>query len=189
MFWVFIVIVILFCMARVYDIERSFTGYLIDLKIVSVSSERVTSVGNRMGLIKLGMKVLVDTYGFGCGIGSFRPIARANGLTIDGSHPLVLFELGFVGFLLWWLPLISSYFLFMKTIKNTPYEYYRRMLIVYTGGYVAMLINWFFSATYVNIYLWFYLSIGYALVYMSTHYPVDDVLLPFHKPGESIVDI
>ena len=189
LFKLLMITIIVFCFVRVQNIIPSISRYLIDLELISAPEERITSVGNRLGTLKLGFEKLYDSVGLGCGIGSFRGIAKSHGLTIDSAHPEVLFDLGVLGIMLWMLILTSAYLLFIRTIRNTTDEYYRRMLVIYIGGYICIIASWVFSTSYANNYLWFYLGIGYALVYMSEKYPMKEVTLPFHKPGDTIVDI
>ena len=181
-------VVLLFCLARIHNIHESFLATLRALDIIP-SRHKVTSLGGRLDLMKLGMKEIGQTVGLGCGIGGFRSLAISSGLTIDAAHQMILYELGFVGLMLWLFLLIAAYRLFTRTLRNTADEYYRRILIIYIGGYISLMAMWVFTANYNDIYLWFYIGIGYALVHMSEECPTKEVSLPFHKPGESIVDM
>ena len=160
------------------------------VEAVKVQSDEMksTSMGDRLKISAIGLQKLRETGGLGTGIGGFLHYTPYKHM--DGSHPSILWDLGFVGIALWIWLLTAAFRLFVTAIKNSNNEYYRRMLIVYMGGYVSVLISWFFTYAYADIYLWFYLGIGFALVHLSRTVPFDPNLrLPYSGNGESIVII
>ena len=145
-------------------------------------------MSGRIEMSRIGLQKVWETGGLGTGIGGF--LHYTPFVKMDGSHPSILWDLGFVGIVVWIWILIGSYRLFVMAIKNSNNELYRRMLIVYLGGYVNVLIAWFFTFAYADIYLWFYLGIGFALAHLSQTEPFDDsIRLPFSSNGGTIVII
>lgn len=161
---------------------------LAETAAVQSSDGATTSVSGRIEVTQIGLQKLWETGGLGTGIGGF--LQYTSNKNMDGSHPAVLWDLGFVGIAVWIWLLTASFRLFVTAVKACNNEYYRRMLIVYIGGYVNVLIAWFFTFAYADIYLWFYLGIGFALVHLSRTVPFDPNLhLPYSGNGESIVII
>ena len=187
MFVVFVLMIAAFFLARSKNVGRSAQALSENLKVHS-NEKSATSVSGRLEVSKKGLQKLLETGGLGTGIGGF--LYYTGAAHMDGSHPSVLWDLGFVGIAAWIWLLTGSYRLFVGAIKNSNNEYYKRMLIVYLGGYINVLIAWFFTFDYADIYLWFYLGIGFALVRLSQTGSIDEnKRLPFSKDEESIVII
>ncbi len=181
------VTVVSFVITRSKNIERAVTTVTEGVKIKSDVMSR-TSAGGRFEKTKIGLQKLWETGGLGTGIGGF--IQYTSSEHLDGSHPSVLWDLGFVGMASWVWLLMGSYRLFVNAIKKSNNEYFRRMLIIYLGGYVNVIISWFFTFEYANRPLWFYLGIGYALVHLSQTVPFDrNQRLPFSRNGEESIVI
>ena len=185
LFVVFVLIIASFLLTRIQDIEKS--AYIVRENLKLQSEEQAeTSMSGRLDTAKIGIEKLWETGGLGTGIGGF--LHYTSVVKMDGSHPSIMWDLGFVGIAVWIWLLSGAYRLFVMAIKNSHDEYYRRMLIIYVGGYVNVLISWFVTFAYADIYIWFYLGIGFALVHLSQTEPFDPNLrLPFSRDGESIV--
>jgi len=178
-------IVVSFVLSRFQDIATAvtFVGQQVSLD----TSDEAASLSSRIIAIQIGIQKLWDTWGLGTGIGGFLQYSPYRHM--DGSHPAVLFDLGLVGFALWIWLLVGAYHLFVTTMKECKNEYFRRMLLIYLGGYVSILISWLVTFSYADIYVWFYLGVGLVLVRLAKSAPSEpDVRLPFTgKIGESIV--
>ncbi len=180
--------VIAFVIARFQGVEQAATFVGQNINIVEKEPGMVnTSINTRVIICKIGIKKLLETNGLGTGIGGF--IKYTPYANMDGSHPEVLFDLGFVGFFLWLWLLMGAYHLLVTSMRECRNEYYRRMLLIYLGGYVNILISWFVTFDYAYIHIWFYLGIGLALVNLAKNAPTETGAdLPFyHDDGESIV--
>ena len=187
LFVVFMLTVTAFFLTRIQDIGKSAEYVREGIKVESEELQE-TSMSGRIKMSRIGLQKLWETGGLGTGIGGFLQYTSSSNM--DGSHPSVLWDLGFIGIAVWIWLLMWSYRLFVTAIKSSKNEYYRRMLIVYLGGYVNVLISWFVTFAYADIYIWFYLGIGFALVHLSRTVPFDPNLrLPFSSKGESIVII
>ncbi len=178
--------VISFTIARFQDVEKAATFVGKNIHAVNSGMDK-TSLTTRIVTCKIGIRKLVDTLGLGTGIGGFLKYSPYKHM--DGSHPAVLFDLGFVGFGIWIWVLLGTYHLLVTTMRNCRNEYYRRMLLIYLGGYVNILISWLVTFSYADIYIWFYLGIGLTLVQLAKGAPPDaGEDLPFyHKDRGSIV--
>ena len=191
-FTAFFVIIVLstvsFFLVRFQDFSKALYFVGENLKVDSETLNE-TSMGQRIALVEIGLQKLRETGGIGTGIGGFLQYTPFK--YWDGSHPAILFDLGFIGMLLWIWILIGSYRLFVVAIKESDNEYYRRMLLVYLGGYINILISWFVTFSYADIYIWFYLGIGFALVNLSRTDRLERkaIMLPFPDKGESLVVI
>jgi len=184
MFLILMLIAVSFILTRLQDIQRAASAVSKSVQLYEDESE---SLANRIITAEIGIKKLWDTGGLGTGVGGllqYTPYRHMN-----GSHPAILFELGFVGLALWFWLLIGAYHLFVTTMRKCKNEYFRRMLLIYLGGYVSILISWFVTFSYADIYVWFYLGVGLVLVRLAQSAPAEpDVRLPFTgKIGESIV--
>ncbi|GAI46349.1 unnamed protein product, partial [marine sediment metagenome] len=179
---------VLFCLARIKTIGRTIKEVGIDIQVKAEDPGRETSLGNRIIAWSIGARKLWETGGIGTGIGGFNQYLPFK--HIDGTYPAVIFELGFIGFAVFIWILASSYRHFVNSIRSCRNEYFRRMLMIYLGGYVAILISWVVTFSYIHIYLWMYLAIGFAIARMSETM-LEDVgqKLPFGGEGESIVVI
>lgn len=185
LFVVFMLIISSFVVTRLPDIKMSSSYVVEGLKVKSEEQDE-TSVSQRIDMAVIGLRKLWETGGLGTGIGGFLSYTPFN--FMDGSHPAILWDLGFVGLAVWIWLLMGAYRLFVMAIRNSNNEYYRRMLIVYLGGYVNVLISWFVTFAYADIYIWFYLGIGFALAHLAQTEPFDDsIRLPFSSNGGSIV--
>lgn len=185
LFVIFVLVIVSFVLLRIQDIAKS--AYVVGENL-KVHSDEIseTSIGQRIEMSKIGLQKLWETGGLGTGIGGFLHYTSFE--KMDGSHPAVLWDLGFVGLALWIWLLSGAYRLFVMAIKNSTNEYYKRMLIVYLGGYVNVLISWIVTFAYADIYLWVYLGIGFALAHLAQTEPFDDsTRLPFSSNGGSIV--
>lgn len=178
-------IVVAFVVTRIQDITRAVT--FVGEQVSVDTDDEASSLSSRIIVCQIGIQKLWDTWGLGTGIGGFLQYSPYRHM--DGSHPAVLFDLGLVGFALWIWLLIGAYHLFVTTMKECKNEYFRRMLLIYLGGYVSILVSWFVTFSYADIYVWFYLGIGLVLVSLAKNSPSEpDVRLPFTgKSGESIV--
>ena len=187
LFVVLMLIVFSFVVTRLQDIGGS--AHFVSQNVRAQNTElSETSVSQRIEMSVIGLQKLWETGGLGTGIGGFLQYTPFR--YMDGSHPSILWDLGFVGLAVWIWLLMGAYRLFVMAIKNSNDEYYRRMLIVYLGGYVNVLISWFVTFSYADIYLWFYLGIGFALVHLSRTVHLDrKALLPFSSNGDTIVTI
>ena len=187
LFVIFMLTVTAFFLTRIQDIGKSAEYIREGIKIES-EELRTTSISGRLDMAKIGLQKLWETGGLGTGIGGFLQYTSSSNM--DGSHPSIMWDLGFIGIAVWIWLLSGAYRLFVTAIKNSKNEYYKRMLIVYIGGYVNVLISWFVTFAYADIYIWFYLGIGFALVHLSRTVPFDPNLrLPYSGNGESIVII
>lgn len=185
LFVVLALMILSFFVARLPTIEKSSSFVVENLKLHSGEVDE-TSMSERIDMAKIGLQKLFDTGGMGTGIGGFLKYTPFKWM--DGSHPAVLWDLGFVGLIVWIWLFIGAYRLFVMAIRNSNNEYYRRMLMVYLGGFVNIIISWFVTFAYADIYLFFYLGVGFALVHLAKTEPFDDkVRLPFSSKGESIV--
>ena len=175
--------VLAFVLTRIQDMETASTIVAQNVQIDTANLGKETSLGSRIKLFKIGIQKLLDTGGLGTGIGGFLQYSPYK--QMDGSHPAILFDLGFIGFILWIWLLLGSYRLFATTLEKCKNEYFRRMLIIYLGGYVNILISWFVTFSYADIYIWFYLGVGFALVHMARNAPIEvNEQLPFFSEKE-----
>ena len=180
--------VLAFVLTRIQDLGTASTVIAQNVQIDTSNLGKETSLGSRIELFKIGIEKLLDTGGLGTGIGGFLQYSPYK--QMDGSHPAILFDLGFIGFILWIWLLLGSYRLFVTTLEKCKNEYFRRMLIIYLGGYVNILIAWFVTFSYADIYIWFYLGIGFALVHMASNAPLElNKQLPFfsEKDGSIVI--
>jgi hypothetical protein len=182
---IFMITLVFFTITRIKGLGMA-TSQVGSALTISSDSQKVTSLENRITAWTIGAQKLWDTGGFGTGIGGTNQYLPFK--WIDGAHPVTLFDLGFVGFAAWWLFLLAAYQFFKTAIRNCRNEYFRRMLIIYLGGYITILISWFISFSYIHVYLWFYLGIGFAICHLAQ--TASEELLervPFSDKGGSIV--
>ncbi|RLC30629.1 MAG: hypothetical protein DRH37_04925 [Deltaproteobacteria bacterium] len=187
-FIIFVLVIVFFVLTRFQDVGKSLYVIGQNMKAQSDTLDK-TSIGQRIEMAKIGLQELWKTGGMGTGIGGFLQYTHYD--KMDGSHPAILWELGFIGMLLWIWILAGSYRFFVDAIKKSDNEYYRRMLLVYLGGYINILISWLVTFAYADIYIWFYLGIGFALVNLSRTDRLERkaIMLPFPDKGESLVVI
>ena len=178
-------ICILFILVRITNIGRA-----VDFGVHQFvhATEKSTSIGSRLAWWKTGMQGLLSSYGRGLGAGGFR--VQIDNPVPNGTHAAVLFDLGFVGFFIWIWILLGAFHSFWLSLKKCGNEYYRRLLIVYIGGYIAVLLSWTVSFYYEYIDLWIYLGIGFALVQLSEKASMDSQKkIPLYKKNESVVTV
>lgn len=169
----------LFCFAltRFHGLSQDTAQLGVDLQVASADPDRMTSLENRITAWSIGFKKLWDTGGLGTGIGGFNQYLPYH--WIDGAHPVTLFDLGLIGLTIYILLLISAYLHFKNNICTTASQFYKRRLLCFQGGLVAILLSWFVSFSYTHVYLWYYLGIGYALSALaSSATPNEDKALP-----------
>lgn len=181
-----IFIPISFFITRLPDYSKTFT-YVSSQSMSEENAEiSETSLSTRLEVNLTGLRIFRETMGIGAGIGGV--LKHSSYEHWDGSHPAVLWELGFVGICLWCWFLLWFFNKLRMTIKRTSSEYYKRMLIVYLGGFIHILISWFVTFSYVDIYLWFYIGIGLVLIKLAEEERFNQINLPFVKnKNESIV--
>lgn len=183
-----IITIVSFGITRIKGIGMA-TSTVATSMTTSSDPERMTSLENRIICWKIGGQKLWDTAGIGTGIGGTNQYFPFK--WIDGAHPVTLFDLGFLGFIFYWWLLIAAFYFFWTTLKESRNEYFRRMLIVYIGGYITILVSWIVSFSYIHLYLYFYLGIGFAVAHLAQKSPPEPhVQLPFSDvKGGSIVDV
>ena len=183
---IFLLSVASFVFTRIGDLGTA--GHVLgeNVKVASDDPEMETSVGVRAETWRIGIQTLWETRGVGTGVGGFNQYLPWE--WVDGTHPVILFDLGVIGFILWAWLLLSAYKYFMTTIVNCKSEYYKRMLFIYLAGYITILISWIVSFSYIHVYLWFYIGVGFAIAHIAqSATPDSDGNLPFSESGGSIV--
>jgi hypothetical protein len=183
----FIATVFFFCLTRLKGLGMALTRVGIDMHLKSDNPDGFTAVGNRVEAWTIGAQKLWDTAWMGTGIGGFNQYLPTK--WIDGAHPVTLFDFGLVGFVLYLWVIATTYHFIMQSIKTSQNEYFRRLLIVYLAGYVAILVTWVTSFSYIHLYLWLYIGVGFAISRLSDSAQASsDQKLPFYREGDSIVN-
>ena len=171
------VMLALFLLARAQDLVKSVDviGHQLE------SEDKKTSVGSRLSWWTMGMQRFLDSQGLGWGAGGF--IRAVDNFVPDGTHAAVVFDFGLPGALLW-LGLFVNVALHVRRVyKRCRNEYYRRMLLVYLGGFVMLVLSWTVTLHYGYMYPWAYLGLGYALANLAEQAsPEDRERLPFDSP-------
>lgn len=153
------------------------------------TNDSYTSTSSRLVWWKEAIGKTFDTNGIGVGIGGLKQY-----LTRSPEHPhnvyvSALGELGILGFSLLVMIYLVSYVSYWRALQGCKNEYFRRLLLVYLSGYVAILMSIFVNLGYVISSTWWYLGLGFALVKIAQNVPPDfhEELLPYHEKGKTMV--
>lgn len=181
-----LVTIVSFMAARAHGIVDSIVNVGVDLQASSNDPDRMTSLENRLVSWRIGIMKLWDTAGVGTGIGGFNQYLPYK--WIDGAHPVTLFDLGILGATFYVWVLAGMFRALFRALRRGKCEYYRRLLVVFMGGYVTILISWMVSFSYTHTYLYFFLGVGMSIARMAMREdPELDEGLPFSKGGKSLV--
>jgi O-antigen ligase len=176
-----IIIILSFITSNITRIDKA-VGY-------TAQSGKGESASNRLKWWKTSIEKSLEMYGIGTGTGGIQKYLKP---TAPHPHSLYMHtfgELGFIGIGL----LVTIYYLAFKSyflaLRETKNEYYRRILITYMGGLVAMLLAFLFDFEYKFLLGWWYIGFGFAIAKLANEAPLEymEENLPLYKDSKSIV--